>query len=104
MTTNAESHPRRKTINVPKHWLFSKRWRDPSYSNRSFNAGRRKAREEYTPALPQSHPSQMERDADPQITQQGPSLARSRCLALRRYLELSSDAVDSYANEVMSCT
>ena len=57
MTKNADSHPRRKIINVPKHWLYSKRWRDPSYSNRSFNAGRRKTREEYTPLFPNHTPA-----------------------------------------------
>ena len=57
MTTNPDSHPRCKIINVPKHWLYSKRWRDPSYSNRSFNVGRRKAREECTPLFPNRTPA-----------------------------------------------
>lgn len=57
MTTNADSHPRRKTLKVPKHWLYSKRWRDPSYCNRSFNAGWRKAREEYIPLFPNRPPA-----------------------------------------------
>ncbi len=104
MTTNADSHPCCKTINVPKHSLHSKRWRDPSYSNRSFNAGRREAREEYTPLFPNRTPAKW----NGTLTLKGPSRGRHwprpRCLAFSRHLELSNDTVDSSANEVMSCT
>tara|TARA_R110000737_G_scaffold169175_1_gene195263 strand:- start:421 stop:621 length:201 start_codon:yes stop_codon:yes gene_type:complete len=57
MNVTTDQFPRRKALNIPKHRLYSKRWLDPSYSNRNFNAARRQAREEYSPLFPNHVPA-----------------------------------------------